>query len=359
MPMINKTSVQDAEEFTYTFQVSFRGLTKPAQTGYLVDFLPNGILYRLPKLGDGVTAITTDAAPDGTKVTFHFGPVDETTVLSFSLTCAFGPGHQSGDSFTNSASLYADGLLINHGSTSAVTLERAADFSHSSPAAEQPEQTISCTMPAGNDFGDAEAFVAQLLTGGDGVMAAIPFSDILETLAAAISLPCPPCPCPPCPCPPCPPPVIHARNCCLPLCANFQPLAGVSATDCQGHDLTQCIIVTANNVNTALSGCYHVTYSVTDCHCQTTLKTITVTVHTAEGCERVVNDILESVALEQAALAHILNAEGEKIQAALAIPCITVCQLLEINSSVNETIQSVISLEQALLQKLHVIKCLC
>ena len=62
--------------------------------------------------------------------------------------------------------------------------------------------------------------------------------------------------------------------------------------------------------------------------------------------------MMESVALEQTALSHILNAEGEKIQKAVA--CATdLCEVLKVNDSVNKTIMHIIQLEQVLLQKLE------
>ncbi len=68
-------------------------------------------------------------------------------------------------------------------------------------------------------------------------------------------------------------------------------------------------------------------------------------------------DILESIALEEAAIAHILNAEGEKLQkaAASAAPC----ELLSVNASVQRTIRSVTQLEQVLLSKLESLREIC
>ncbi|MEG0228517.1 MAG: hypothetical protein RR446_01045 [Lachnospiraceae bacterium] len=71
------------------------------------------------------------------------------------------------------------------------------------------------------------------------------------------------------------------------------------------------------------------------------------------GC----NAVLESIALMEVSIAHILNAEGEKIQKAVAeSSCIS--QLLEVNESVRETIVSATHLEQVLFEKLHAL-CNC
>ena len=63
--------------------------------------------------------------------------------------------------------------------------------------------------------------------------------------------------------------------------------------------------------------------------------------------EKRVCDILESIALQETALSHIINAEGEKIQKAIDIAT-DVCDLLKIDQSVNQTITQVMLLENVL-----------
>ncbi|MEG1720086.1 MAG: hypothetical protein RR281_00125, partial [Pseudoflavonifractor sp.] len=69
-----------------------------------------------------------------------------------------------------------------------------------------------------------------------------------------------------------------------------------------------------------------------------------------------INDIIESVALEETGLSHILNAEGEKIQKMLAIPGVTADQLLAVNASVQATVDAVARLEMILQSKLALFK---
>ncbi|MEG2116083.1 MAG: hypothetical protein RRZ69_00210 [Clostridia bacterium] len=64
-------------------------------------------------------------------------------------------------------------------------------------------------------------------------------------------------------------------------------------------------------------------------------------------------DIITSVALEETGLAHILNAEGEKIQAFVAMPGVTADQLLAVNASVQATIDAITKLEMMLQSKLN------
>lgn len=69
--------------------------------------------------------------------------------------------------------------------------------------------------------------------------------------------------------------------------------------------------------------------------------------------EQAITDIISSVALQEAALAHILNAEGEKMQAIIAMPGVTPDQLLDLNRSVSQMVSAVTRLEMTLQSKLE------
>ena len=64
--------------------------------------------------------------------------------------------------------------------------------------------------------------------------------------------------------------------------------------------------------------------------------------------------IMGSIALGEAALAHIMNAEGEKIQAAIANTS-DIDKMLEVNASVADMLKNVNKLEQTLLAKLQLV----
>jgi hypothetical protein len=66
-----------------------------------------------------------------------------------------------------------------------------------------------------------------------------------------------------------------------------------------------------------------------------------------------INDLLESVALQEAGLAHIINAEGEKIQTSLGITGVSIADLIAINQSVSDTLTKIIKLEMVLEFKLE------
>lgn len=73
-----------------------------------------------------------------------------------------------------------------------------------------------------------------------------------------------------------------------------------------------------------------------------------------------ITDIIQSVALEETALSHILNAEGEKIQKMVAMEDVTPEVLLATNKSVESMVNAVSRLEMILHSKLAIFgDCLC
>lgn len=67
------------------------------------------------------------------------------------------------------------------------------------------------------------------------------------------------------------------------------------------------------------------------------------------------SSLLQSIALEETAISHILNAEGEKLQKAISLSCSNK-ELLEINESVSNTVDKITNLEIVLRSKLDLIK---
>lgn len=67
-----------------------------------------------------------------------------------------------------------------------------------------------------------------------------------------------------------------------------------------------------------------------------------------------ITDLIESIALEESALGHILNAEGEKIQKALCSD-ITMDQVLTVNETVMNMVETINDLEHTLRDKLEFI----
>lgn len=69
--------------------------------------------------------------------------------------------------------------------------------------------------------------------------------------------------------------------------------------------------------------------------------------------EESVGDIISSIAYQESAIAHILNAESEKLQTVINNPATTPDELLIINKSVKNSVDTIIQLEFALKAKLE------
>lgn len=67
------------------------------------------------------------------------------------------------------------------------------------------------------------------------------------------------------------------------------------------------------------------------------------------------SSLVQSIALEETAISHILNAEGEKIQKVLSLHTCDPDQILKVNRSVESMIEKVTSLELVLKSKLDLI----
>lgn len=68
--------------------------------------------------------------------------------------------------------------------------------------------------------------------------------------------------------------------------------------------------------------------------------------------EVAIGQIIESIAMEESSLSHILNAESEKIMAIVENPNTTAEQLMRVNRSVKTTIGAITRLESILQAKL-------
>ncbi len=150
-------------------------------------------------------------------------------------------------------------------------------------------------------------------------------------------------------------PVIYAEDKCVHVGDMFDPMESVTAKDYKENDITDSVIVIYNDVDTYIPDLYTVTYSVTDSYGQTATSTIQVIVCQTNPRQQAITDIFESVALEQTALSHILNAEGEKIQKAKSLG-LSIDEMIRINNSVEDMVNTVSKLESVLKAKLELFK---
>ena len=71
--------------------------------------------------------------------------------------------------------------------------------------------------------------------------------------------------------------------------------------------------------------------------------------------DQAVIDLMESIALQENALSHILCAESRKMDAAMKLDGLDLCKLLEVNDSATNMVHAVANLELALKEKLEFI----
>jgi len=73
--------------------------------------------------------------------------------------------------------------------------------------------------------------------------------------------------------------------------------------------------------------------------------------------DQAITDLIQSVALQESALSHIMNAEGEKMQAIIGMSGVTNEELLALNKSVESMLNSITRLEMILQAKLELFSC--
>lgn len=71
--------------------------------------------------------------------------------------------------------------------------------------------------------------------------------------------------------------------------------------------------------------------------------------------DQAVVDLMESIALQESALSHILCAESQKMKATLSMEELDLCKLLEVNDSATNMVHAVANLELVLKEKLEFI----
>ena len=69
--------------------------------------------------------------------------------------------------------------------------------------------------------------------------------------------------------------------------------------------------------------------------------------------EQAITDLIQSVALQEAALAHMMNAEGEKMQKIIAMDSVSTDDLLKLNKSVTQLVSAISRLEMLFIAKLE------
>lgn len=135
-------------------------------------------------------------------------------------------------------------------------------------------------------------------------------------------------------------------------------------------EATGCMLTTSSTTTSTTSSTTSSTTTTSTTTSTTTTTTTTTTTSTTTTSTtttqapvprgQAITDLLTSVALQQAALSHILNAEGEKLQKILSMEQITPETVLQTNSSVESMVNSISKLESVLADKIALFEgCIC
>ncbi|OUP59108.1 hypothetical protein B5F15_06490 [Butyricicoccus pullicaecorum] len=123
---------------------------------------------------------------------------------------------------------------------------------------------------------------------------------------------------------------------------------------------TVCLLADATPTSSTTSTTSTTTTTTTTSTTTATTSTTTTTTAAINPRIQAVSDLFESIALQQAALSHILNAEGEKLQKVLSFDDIAPLTILLTNKSVESMVNAIANLETILKSKLDLFSdCIC
>lgn len=114
---------------------------------------------------------------------------------------------------------------------------------------------------------------------------------------------------------------------------------------------TVCLLTDSTTTSSTTSTTSTTTTTTTTSTTTATTSTTTTTTAAINPRIQAVSDLFESIALQQAALSHILNAEGEKLQKVLSFDDIAPQTILLTNKSVESMVNAIANLETILKSK--------
>lgn len=153
--------------------------------------------------------------------------------------------------------------------------------------------------------------------------------------------------------------------CLLTTSSTSSTTSSTTSTTSSTTSSTSSTTSTTSSTTSSTSSTTSTTSSTTSTTSSTTSITSTTTSSSTTTAapslrRQAITDVFESVALQQAALSHILNAEGEKLQQILAFDTISPETVLMANRSVESTVNAIAGLETVLEGKLRLFTgCAC
>lgn len=352
---VDKTKVTGSEVFTYTILATYSQVsqtnetetatkteteTETATTVTITEFFPSNLVYELPTIEGYLQKIIETEEKGGTLVTFDFGELESGTTVTFEIPVYFGEGRKDGDTFTNVATLYENGVESATASADTVTLTLISDFVLTKGRVTQ--EPVSS--------GDEVYFRLVLENKGDGgaTISDVVLTDALPTgLVADLKYSV----------------IGYDDSTTFPdKSADGQLGTWKGSTmifDLSSYSGTKYVVDVHTQVDLRVASGTILTNTAdwTVDNVEQTSSSVEVTVGSATPTDKLyqaISDIVESIALEEAGIYAILDAEGAKIQKAVSLG---LCDenLLAVNGSVDSMVSSLTDLEQVLQAKLSLV----
>lgn len=368
---VDKTSVYGTEGFFYKINITFvkpeaMSVSEETETvsARVEEFFPSEVFYTLPSLEGSLTMVEEIEEDTGTKVVFYFDKVTIGDTASLSIEVSFLPETTEGDTFTNSAYLYLDDVLSGLGTASTVTYHQnqayllkegpesqaagsqiSYQILHSNQGEETlTEYTLIDIMPSEVDATTVEcktdatviSSYSVLITTSEDTSVVVPVAEGLSGDSGLLDLT----------------PYIPTGgriNSVNFYTAEVLPQGAVNEMILYGA------IASTATVGSTISNTVRqtATSEVGDISNNADAKTLVIEGEippVESGMEQAITDVIESVALEEAGIYGILDAEGAKIQKAVALD-LSQEDLLAVNDSVRSMVETLSALEVVLVEK--------
>lgn len=148
--------------------------------------------------------------------------------------------------------------------------------------------------------------------------------------------------------------------CIEPITSTTSTTSSTSSTTSTTSSTSSTTSTTSSTTSTSTTSSTTSSTSTTTTSTTSTTSSTTTTTQPILPRSQAISDVIESIVLQQVAISHILNAEGEKLQKILSFEDVSYEDILAANKSVESMVNSVSNLEMVLRDKMDLFSgCKC